>query len=429
MFQHPTTTTCMVPPQPQAHPSQFIPSCTASSRRRARITTGSPTKTQPGGLPRTFPSSLAKLVATLGATECFGRDSYTADCSIKPDGEAQRTGVSVSGETEPSESGNNSRRRQELLLPVDGVSGVAGVSDFVWLVEVLSGHVERYSVLMFDDGVVVGDFLGGWSDEVGVGRREYGECGGTPPNFSVALNGSSPKPPQNHLWLFVGSDLTRWNAAAVVGRNMKNPDGNGPIGSSPELIMALGAAIDAARSSDEVPVLDLESLGLDSLTSIEVLHSLKQSLDLEINPESLQSCHTVAELELFISGAMQKSSPVNQALVPTHSLSSSSGPTADSNDLTKMLNMEQLPVPLHRGEGNGKSPLFLIHDGSGLCNYYSKQTSLERAVFGIYNPRFFDERQWAGWSYGGVVAFEAERQLLAQNRPVAGILLIDSPHL
>ncbi|KAL7270282.1 Type I Iterative PKS [Rhizina undulata] len=226
-------------------------------------------------------------------------------------------------------------------------------------------------------------------------------------------------------------------------------------------------------SSDEVPVLDvraflqeilgvdaneiqkdteLESLGLDSLTSIEVLHSLKQSLDLEINPESFQSCHTVAELELLISGAMQKSIPVTQALVPTHSLSSSSGPTADSKDLAKMLNMEQLPVPLHRVEGNGKSPLFLIHDGSGLCNYYSKLTSLERAVFGIYNPRFFDEQQWAGglveqaaayaayvsrtsngpcilggWSYGGVVAFEAARQLLAQNRPVAGILLIDSP--
>lgn len=32
-----------------------------------------------------------------------------------------------------------------------------------------------------------------------------------------------------------------------------------------------------------------------------------------------------------------------------------------------------------------------------------------------------------GWSFGGVVAFEAARQLLAQGQKVQGVLLIDSP--
>ncbi|KAL7266335.1 hypothetical protein RUND412_011120 [Rhizina undulata] len=34
-------------------------------------------------------SSLTKLFAALGATECYDRDSYTVDSSIKDDGEAQ----------------------------------------------------------------------------------------------------------------------------------------------------------------------------------------------------------------------------------------------------------------------------------------------------------------------------------------------------
>ncbi|KAL7272594.1 hypothetical protein RUND412_004590 [Rhizina undulata] len=76
-----------VPPQLPSASIAISPPVQAATHRRARITTGSPTKTHPGGLPRTSPSSLAKPVAALGATEYRGRDdSYTADPSIKDNG-------------------------------------------------------------------------------------------------------------------------------------------------------------------------------------------------------------------------------------------------------------------------------------------------------------------------------------------------------
>lgn len=128
-----------------------------------------------------------------------------------------------------------------------------------------------------------------------------------------------------------------------------------------------------------------------------------------------------------------------------------------------------LPVPLQRSN-SAQPPLFLFHDGSGLVNYYERVDSLDRDVWGIYNPKFSTGEDWSdvetmaahyskiitqtvsgplliggkfqyticvlkinirflfvGWSFGGIVAFEAARQLLAQGREVRGVLLIDSP--
>ncbi|KAE9395866.1 alpha/beta-hydrolase [Gymnopus androsaceus JB14] len=109
-----------------------------------------------------------------------------------------------------------------------------------------------------------------------------------------------------------------------------------------------------------------------------------------------------------------------------------------------------LPVPLQRSN-SAQPPLFLFHDGSGLVNYYERVDSLDRDVWGIYNPKFSTGEDWSdvetmaahyskiitqtvsgplligGWSFGGIVAFEAARQLLAQGHEVRGVLLIDSP--
>ncbi|KAL7267793.1 hypothetical protein RUND412_009608 [Rhizina undulata] len=85
MFQHPTTTTFI----PKRIHRNFSHRCTPASHRRARINTGTPTKTQHGGLPRTSPSSLAKIVTALRATEYGGRVSYMTDSNIEDNGEAQ----------------------------------------------------------------------------------------------------------------------------------------------------------------------------------------------------------------------------------------------------------------------------------------------------------------------------------------------------
>ncbi|KAJ7605013.1 Alpha/Beta hydrolase protein [Roridomyces roridus] len=100
---------------------------------------------------------------------------------------------------------------------------------------------------------------------------------------------------------------------------------------------------------------------------------------------------------------------------------------------------------------SGCLPVFLVHDGSGLVNPYHHISSLDRAVWGIHNPRFINGRPWdsvgdmaaayaeynlgvttgpvilGGWSFGGVAAYEIALQLANRGVAVKGIVLIDSP--
>lgn len=104
------------------------------------------------------------------------------------------------------------------------------------------------------------------------------------------------------------------------------------------------------------------------------------------------------------------------------------------------------------GSHQDLSPLFLIHDGSGICTHYHRLKRMNRAVYALHDPKFLDPvDSWtslgqmadhyadtitsvttgpllmAGWSFGGVVAFEVARRLLARGHKVVGTVLIDAP--
>ncbi|KAI9804114.1 MAG: Type I Iterative PKS [Sarcosagium campestre] len=125
-------------------------------------------------------------------------------------------------------------------------------------------------------------------------------------------------------------------------------------------------------------------------------------------------------------------------------------------DLTKWLKLGQFPELIQKATSKPRIsrsdfPLFLIHDGSGLSMKYKNLHRLDRTVWAFQNPRIFSDEGWdgvinmadayaarvaateqgpvilGGWSFGGVVAFEAARILMRQGRPVAGVVLIDSP--
>lgn len=128
----------------------------------------------------------------------------------------------------------------------------------------------------------------------------------------------------------------------------------------------------------------LESLGLDSLTSIEVLHALKQSIGIDISPDVFSKCQTIQDFESLIARLIPP--PSNAPPLPA---------TPDITEMKKMLQMTSNPVSLHTRAG-ASTPLFLIHDGSGLCTQYQRLTSCERSAWAFYNPRFFDAEQWAG---------------------------------
>lgn len=97
------------------------------------------------------------------------------------------------------------------------------------------------------------------------------------------------------------------------------------------------------------------------------------------------------------------------------------------------------------------APLFLIHDGSGICLSYHRIQPFGRTIYAVHDPKFLESDSWpgipamaqayaklikatnsgplilGGWSFGGVVAFEAARVLQAEGHAIAGVVLIDSP--
>jgi pimeloyl-ACP methyl ester carboxylesterase len=121
--------------------------------------------------------------------------------------------------------------------------------------------------------------------------------------------------------------------------------------------------------------------------------------------------------------------------------------------IAAMLKLQEQPEIVHLAEDKGpkSAPLFLIHDGSGICVQYHRLRPFNRTVYAIHDPKFLDPDSWSGipamaqsyaqliarttsgpyilggWSFGGVVAFEAARVLMAGGYAVAGVVLIDSP--
>ncbi|KAJ3575743.1 hypothetical protein NP233_g904 [Leucocoprinus birnbaumii] len=183
--------------------------------------------------------------------------------------------------------------------------------------------------------------------------------------------------------------------------------------------------------------IDLESLGLDSLTSIEALAALKTEFGLEL-PGSFFSDY----------GTLQsRSSPSGSEETSEFSITI---PPASATRLTKALKLDTVPLPLQKSTSTSL-PLFLIHDGSGLINYYNGISSLGRQVWGFNNPNFASSKPWSGvhamasayadyiskitsgpvilggWSFGGVAAYETSLQLAKMGIKTQGILLIDSP--
>lgn len=124
-------------------------------------------------------------------------------------------------------------------------------------------------------------------------------------------------------------------------------------------------------------------------------------------------------------------------------------PAAQSSSLQSLSLPSTNPVLLHHSD-NAKLPLILFHDGSGQVSPYAKLTGHDRDVHGFFDPLFGNSDRppssvneiasvnqlslathspviLGGWSFGGVVAFEAVRILMERGFDVRGLVLIDSP--
>ncbi|KAJ2924620.1 hypothetical protein H1R20_g12473, partial [Candolleomyces eurysporus] len=106
----------------------------------------------------------------------------------------------------------------------------------------------------------------------------------------------------------------------------------------------------------------LESLGLDSITSIEILHALKTKHGLILSPHFFQEYATVGQVESALQLA-----------------SFSTLPQAPSSDYGGLLHL--------RTTGSSKTPICIFHDGSGLASSYRRLLDIGRDIWAFRNPR------------------------------------------
>ena len=191
---------------------------------------------------------------------------------------------------------------------------------------------------------------------------------------------------------------------------------------------------------------DFDSLGLDSLGAIEAINGLQEQFGVTLPTDFFHTYPTVGAVQKFIASATSPtvSKPVKE--------------------MKALLQIQNAP------DGVEARPLFLVHDGSGLGNCYSRISSLDRSVYAFSNPNLLSGARFeggipqmaglytelayphianqgciiggmfgltfsqlflmnncSGWSFGGVVAFHMACNLLRAGVDVAGVVLIDAP--
>ncbi|KAL5503739.1 PKS1 [Sanghuangporus vaninii] len=187
----------------------------------------------------------------------------------------------------------------------------------------------------------------------------------------------------------------------------------------------------------------LDTLGLDSLGSIEAASQLQEQFDVSLPHDFFIDCPTVCSVQLAIERIVSQRS---------HSRQSSSSTLVEPEPLRKFLGPKRTLLPLETS-ANDASPLFLVHDGSGLGHCYSRIGALDRSLWAISNPKVLSGESWkggipemaahyisevrpmisdkgcilGGWSFGGIVAFHMACELMRTGVRVAGVVLIDSP--
>lgn len=140
---------------------------------------------------------------------------------------------------------------------------------------------------------------------------------------------------------------------------------------------------------------DLKALGVDSLMILELVSAVKKGFpDHSVDDSTLMHCSSIQDLENAILSAC--STPTT--LTPDDA--SSTGMTDSSTDLSSMdqsmegpgaqaLKMNGSPVSLQKGDSTS-APLYLFHDGSGLCNMYSQMHDMGRDTQGFSSLDFFE---------------------------------------
>ncbi|KAI0451209.1 hypothetical protein F5B21DRAFT_390636 [Xylaria acuta] len=272
---------------------------------------------------------------------------------------------------------------------------------------------------------------------------------------------SSPSPSQrNQTFVANGTGDCIGNSASngvTNGHESEEATNNNTGSPQSTAHEVLGAVADAASlRKDEIGIdSSLQYLGVDSFMAFELLDLLRARLRVQISHNHLDSCKTPRDIVRLVEVEQGRSQPKKDASSPTLSSTSTFtySPPRERSATPELRSKSLILIQKERQESQpSKAPIYLIHDGSGMCSMYNRITDLGRDIFGIAcdpQRRFGSVEEMAtvyaglidtshpfllgGWSFGGVVSLEIARVLHYQAQQLGapahclGVVMIDSP--
>jgi iron transport multicopper oxidase len=214
---------------------------------------------------------------------------------------------------------------------------------------------------------------------------------------------------------------------------------------------------------------DLASLGMDSLMSLTVLGAIREKTGLNMAADLLTVNKSIREIEQALNPkpVATKTTTSRKSSVQFDTSSSRKSSLQSETSVVKVETSVQVEKGIVKPtraatsvllQGNSRlatKHLWMVPDGGGSATSYVEipDLSSDVAVWGLNSPymkcpeeynigvvgmaeRFITEMKrrqpvgpylLAGWSAGGVIAFEAVNQLTKANEQVEQLILIDSP--
>ncbi|KAL2846353.1 melanin synthase [Aspergillus pseudoustus] len=225
---------------------------------------------------------------------------------------------------------------------------------------------------------------------------------------------------------------------------------NSTDGDAAEVVRTLIIEETGVAPEDLEPTADLSELGIDSLMSLAILARLREA-GIELPTSFFLENRTMSDVFRGLSRNQGVETPQSQT-----SDSSSSSTTGLTNEPVIESKFHSRPLLLQRRSNpSSTANLFLFPDGSGTPFAYAALDTIgpDFDVYGLVCPFIDEAGQWSigieatvnlyldairqkqghgpyhlgGWSVGGVLAYEASRQLLEAGQEVSSLILIDAP--
>ncbi|KAG8165751.1 hypothetical protein KVR01_004303 [Diaporthe batatas] len=221
-------------------------------------------------------------------------------------------------------------------------------------------------------------------------------------------------------------------------------------------VITESAGLEASDVSDVST--EWSNLGIDSLLTITILEQLRKLTSMDLASSLFTQFPTVGDLKVYFQGQLEAKSPQSPLTsVASEDFEHSPESGKEMAPCVEETRYESKPILIQGTPRPDGQALFLLPDGSGSAlSYINMPPVTKRSSLPVYalsspfisNPEAYDltlpevagimlrtvrnlqpsgPYLIAGWSMGGILAYEAARQLLAAGEAVDLLGLIDSP--